>query len=206
MFGGTFDPVHNGHLQLACQAIEETGLTQVLFVPAAHPPHKERVITPIKHRVAMLEIVCRDSEKLVCSSIERELPKPSYTVDTILALKKLYPENTDFFFIIGSDAFLDLLTWKAYLHLLSLVQIVVSPRIGYRDELLYSFLNRIGYSYKEKRWQAEGGKKDIFILSKSPQGVCSSDIRESIAQGGNAATMLHPEVVRYIQKNSLYNL
>lgn len=205
VFGGTFDPVHNGHLQLAHQAIEEVDLAQLLFIPAAQPPHKSRALTPINHRVAMLEIVCRDSDNLVCSSIERDLPKPSYTVDTIRELKKLYSEKTDFFFIIGSDAFLELLTWKAYLTLLSMVQIVVSPRIGYSDQLLHSFLNTIGYTLKDNRWQTEDHKKDITLLSKSPQGVSSSDIRKIIAKKTDISTMLHPGVARYIQKNSLYN-
>lgn len=205
MFGGTFDPVHNGHLQLAHQAIEEVSLARLLFIPAAQPPHKDKVVTAIKHRIAMLELVCRDSDNLVCSSIERYLPKPSYTVDTLSELQKKFPENTDIFFIIGSDAFLDLMTWKAYLTLLSMVQIVVSPRIGYSDHLLYSFLNTIGYTFKVNRWQAEAPKKDIIILSQSPQGVSSSDIRKIIAQKGDTTTMLHPGVARYIEKNSLYN-
>lgn len=206
VFGGTFDPVHNGHLQLAHQAIEEVDLDQVMLIPAASPPHKNKVITPMKHRVAMLEIVCRDSDHLLCSSIENDLPKPSYTVDTLSELQQRFPKNTDIFFIIGSDAFLELLTWKAYLTLLSMVQFIVSPRIGYPDHLLYSFLNTIGYTFTGNRWQAEDSKKNIVLLSRSPQGICSSEIRKTIAQSGDTATMLHPDVARYIQKNSLYKL
>lgn len=205
VFGGTFDPVHNGHLQLAHLAIKEVGLEQLLFIPAAQPPHKNRVLTPIKHRVAMLEIVCRDSDNLVCSSIESSLPKPSYTVDTLSELQKRFPESTDFFFIIGSDAFVDLMTWKAYLTLLSMVQIVVSPRAGYSDHFLHSFLNTIGYTHTDNRWSAEYPKKDITLLSRPPQGVSSSDVRKILANNGDTTTMLHPDVSLYIQKNNLYN-
>ncbi|PHR29360.1 MAG: nicotinate (nicotinamide) nucleotide adenylyltransferase [Desulfotalea sp.] len=206
VFGGTFDPVHQGHLQLAQQAISEINLCQLVFVPAAQPPHKSGNITPIKHRIAMLELLCQESENLVCSGIEKILPKPSYTVDTLRELVKLYPGNIDLYFIIGVDAFLDLMTWKSYLTILSMVQIVVSPRIGYADHFLHSFLNKIGYNLKDDRWQAEDHKKDIIVLSKPPQAVCSSSVRKVIENGGTTATMLHPAVADYIHENSLYKL
>jgi nicotinate-nucleotide adenylyltransferase len=206
IFGGTFDPVHWGHLQLAHQAIKEIGLSQLLFVPAAAPPHKNVVIASMDHREAMLELICRDSAKLVCSNIESKLPKPSYTVDTLTVLKKSLPLNSDLFFIIGADAFLDLMTWKSYRSILTMVQIVVSPRVGYSEQLLYDFLLQIGYFQKDGQWQAEGENKDITILSKSPHGVCSSDFRKGVVKGGDMTTFLPPEVAKYIQENSLYNL
>lgn len=206
VFGGTFDPIHFGHLQLAEQAIKEVKLSKLLFIPAAKPPHKNGIITPIEHRLAMLELVCEGSKHFSCSSIEAELPKPSYTVDTLVELIKRYPGDAELYFIIGGDAFLDLMTWKSYTEILSMVQIVVSPRIGYSNQRIYAFLDRIGYTQINRKWQGEDGRKDIFLLSEPPQDVCSSKVKEVIAKGNDATTLLPEVIAGYIKENSLYNL
>lgn len=206
VFGGTFDPIHFGHLQLAEQAIKEVKLSKLLFIPAAKPPHKNGIITPIEHRLAMLELVCEGSKHFSCSSIEAELPKPSYTVDTLLELIKRYPGDAELYFIIGGDAFLDLMTWKSYTEILSMVQIVVSPRVGYSNQRIYAFLDRIGYTQINRKWQGEDGRKDIFLLSEPPQDVCSSKVKEVIAKGHDATTLLPEVIAGYIKENSLYNL
>jgi len=206
IFGGTFDPVHNGHLQLAERAIEEVKLAKLLFIPAAKPPHKNGIITPLPHRIAMLELVCKENKQFSCSSIEAELPKPSYTVDTLTELMTLYPADAELYFIIGGDAFLDLMTWKSYTKILSMVKIVVSPRIGYPDQRLYRFFTRLGYSQIKSKWQSENGKKDIYLLSQAPQDACSSEVRDAIAKRCDTATLLPEVVASYIKENSLYNL
>ena len=206
VFGGTFDPIHFGHLQLAEQAIKEVKLSKLLFIPAAKPPHKNGIITPIEHRIAMLELVCSQSKHFSCSSIEAELPKPSYTVDTLVELIKRYPGDAELYFIIGGDAFLDLMTWKSYTEILSMVQIVVSPRIGYSNQRIYAFLDRIGYTEINRKWQGEDGRKDIFLLSEPPQDVCSSKVKEVIAKGSDTTTILPEVIAGYINENSLYNL
>jgi nicotinate-nucleotide adenylyltransferase len=206
IFGGTFDPVHNGHLQLAERAIKEIKLSELLFIPAAKPPHKNGFITPLQHRVAMLEIVCKGNKHLSCSSIEAELPKPSYTVDTLTELMTRYPADAELYFIIGGDAFLDLMTWKSYTKILSMVKIVVSPRIGYPNQRLYTFLSKLGYSQIKSKWQSENGKKEIYLLSQSPQEACSSEVRDVIEKGCDTTTLLPVVVAGYIKENSLYNL
>jgi len=206
VFGGTFDPIHFGHLELAEQAIKEVKLSKLLFIPAAKPPHKNGIITPIEHRIAMLELVCKGSKHFSCSRIEAELPKPSYTVDTLVELIKRYPDDAELYFIIGGDAFLDLMTWKSYTKILSMVQIVVSPRIGYSNQSIYAFLDRIGYTQINRKWQGEDGRKDIVLLSESPQDVCSSKVREVIAKGSDTTTLLPEVIAGYIKENCLYNL
>lgn len=204
IFGGTFDPVHNGHIQLANRAIQEVELTKLLFVPAANPPHKNEIIASFKHRIAMLELVCKGSKHFLCSSIEAELPKPSYTVDTLTELMTHYP-TAELYFIIGGDAFLDLLTWKSYKKILSMVKIIISPRVGYSNNRLHIFLSSLGYTQSGEKWQGKNGQKDIILLSKSPQDSCSSMIRDVIAKKGDATHLLPQKVAAYIQENSLYN-
>lgn len=205
VFGGTFDPVHLGHLQLALHAIKEVGLKEILFIPAAQPPHKDGVITSFRHRIGMLEAVCRNYINFSCSDIENRLQRPSYTVDTLVALKNEYPPDTSLYFIIGMDAFLDLMTWKSYQTVLTMAQMVVSPRLGYSPELLDNFLDQLGYERQEGRWQAQGNKKDIILLSASPEEICSRKIRKVLAQGGDVSDLLSPEVANYINENNLYN-
>ena len=127
LLGGTFDPVHTGHLQLAEAALREGNLDQVLFIPSASPPHKVGTpITSFAHRLAMLELVSKRNPRFACSGIEGDLPAPSYTIDTLRVLGGLFPEETKFFFIIGIDAFLDFATWKSYRDILRLVNIVIA--------------------------------------------------------------------------------
>lgn len=206
VFGGTFDPVHLGHLQLAQLAIKEVGLSKLLFIPAAQPPHKHGVITPMKHRVAMLELICQGNTHLACDTIERDLPRPSYTVDTLSELKKRYPKSAEMYFVLGGDAFLDIMTWKAYTTLISMVRIVVSPRLGYSNHLLYSFLKQLGYTHKDGRWQGQNGQKEITVLSEPPRRVCSSKLRKVIAEGGDTSSLLSDDVAGYIEENNLYKL
>jgi len=206
VFGGTFDPVHLGHLQLAYQAIEALSLSQLLFVPAAQPPHKNSNITAVVHRIAMLELVCSSDLRLSCSDIEHHLPKPSYTVDTLFALKRIYPKGTKIFFVIGFDAFLDLMTWKSHLTVLSLAEMAVVPRFGYAEDELFTFLQRLGYRGESTVWKGPDGCKPITVLQDHPKDVCSSDVRKVVEKGEGTQYLLPPDVAHYIQENCLYNL
>ncbi|MCI5143010.1 MAG: nicotinate (nicotinamide) nucleotide adenylyltransferase, partial [Candidatus Electrothrix sp. ATG1] len=133
LFGGTFDPVHNGHLAIARQAAEEAWLDEVIFVPTADPPHKAAPGASFWHRVTMLEIVFSRSvvaeDRFGISLIEAELPFPSYTVDTLFELKRRLM-NPRCYFIIGADSLLDLPLWYQYQKLLSLTHFIVLSRPG----------------------------------------------------------------------------
>jgi nicotinate-nucleotide adenylyltransferase len=205
LLGGTFDPVHFGHLQLAEVALRECELDKVFFVPAASPPHKDELtVTSFAHRVAMLEIASAHSTRFACSSIEGRLPAPSYTIDTLRALGDAFLEKSDLFFIIGVDAFLDLKTWKSYHEILRLVNIVVAQRKGYRKNQLIDFLELIGYTRQSNCWHGDDGRKKVFLLDARPGNFSSTLIRKKIA-GGILPTGDIPEgVIDYIIKHQLY--
>jgi nicotinate-nucleotide adenylyltransferase len=204
VFGGTFDPVHLGHLQLAQKAIDSLLLDRLLFVPAAQPPHKLSTITPIVHRMKMLQLVCDKNDRFECSDIETRLPTPSYTVDTLKALKAVHHSETLLYFILGVDAFLDFKTWKSYETILQLVNIAISPRVGYLETQLHRFLIELGYNRHNSEWTATDRNRNIILLPQFPVGICSSAVRKTVAKGMAPKDSLPLEVGRYIEENCLY--
>ena len=128
LFGGTFDPVHKGHLAIAEQAAEELRLEQILFIPAPDPPHKRRTGATYRQRVAMLELALVGHSRFSISLLETELSAPSYTVDTLLELRRRLPGQ--FYFLIGADSLLELHRWHQYQKLLNLTCFIVISRPG----------------------------------------------------------------------------
>lgn len=205
LLGGTFDPVHFGHLRLADVAMAECHLEQVLFIPAAQPPHKdETTLSPFAHRVAMLEIAGRLSDRFACTTIERELPTPSYTFETLQRIKGSLPPGADVFFIIGADAFLDLLSWRSYEQILQLVNLVVARRKGYSSRQLLDFLRLLDYTEDGDHWRTKAGDKKIILLRSVPGDFSSTRIRNEIRQGKLPAGNLPEGVIKYIKQHHLY--
>ncbi len=205
LLGGTFDPVHFGHLRLADVAMTECSLEQVLFIPAAQPPHKdETTLSPFADRVAMLEIAGRRSDRFGCTTIEGELPTPSYTFETLRKINGSLPPGADIFFIIGADAFLDLLSWRSYENILQLVNLVVARRKGYSHRQLLDFLRLLDYTENGGYWRKKDGDKKIILLRTVPGDFSSTWIRNEIRQGKFPAGNLPDEVIEYIKKHHLY--
>jgi nicotinate-nucleotide adenylyltransferase len=205
LLGGTFDPVHYGHLQLAEAALKECNLDKVVFIPSAQPPHKNQdSITPFRHRLAMLTLAGAGIEGFECSAIEGLLPKPSYTIDTLQALRRQYENDCRLYFMIGADAFLDILTWKSPQQVFHEVNIIVSGRKGYNSAQLSELLEKLGYNAQDGYWSGDEDKRDIFILKKTPPDQSSSAIRSMISRGESVSRFLPSAVIRYIQANMLY--
>lgn len=205
VLGGTFDPVHFGHLQMAEAAFKECSLDKVFFIPSASPPHKdETTVTSFTHRLAMLEIVSRESVHFECSAIEGHLPFPSYTIDTLRALEDLFLEETDLFFIIGEDAFLDFKSWKSYEEILGMVNIAIARRDGYRKTQLIDFLKMIGYTRQNNCWRRQGRGKKIFLLHTIPGNFSSTLIRKKMKEGILPEGDIPEGVLEYIIKHQLY--
>jgi nicotinate-nucleotide adenylyltransferase len=206
LLGGTFDPVHYGHLQFAEAALQEYRLDKVVFLPSADPPHKNGAsITAFRHRLAMLILAGQGRQGFECNAIEERLGKPSYTIDTLRELQKHYKVDCRLYFMIGADAFLDFLTWKSHQHILQAVDIIIALRKGYNVDQLTLMLKKLGYKANDGYWTAGGGKQDIHILQRTPDAHSSSAIREMIAKGALADRFLPEAVIEYIRKNKLYD-
>lgn len=189
ILGGTFDPVHDGHLALAAAAREHFRLASVLFVPAGQPWRKTRVITTAGHRLAMLQLAIAGDDSLGISDLELRRPGPTYTADT---LDELAGERLDdaFWFILGADALADLPRWKDPERIVRHAVIAVTPRTGFEIDSAIAALPILG------------GRIEPFPMS--PWNHSSTEIRTRAAGGESLAGMVPPSVERYIMDHRLY--
>jgi len=209
LLGGTFDPIHNGHLAIATRAREQCRLDAVVFIPAASPPHKEQwEISELRHRRRMLELACGSGAGFYVSLLEAERRGPSYTVDTLRTLKDYFPSQTRLFFIIGSDSFIDLPSWKEPERLLDYANLVVANRTS-RDSVSIERILELHFpAYRtrnaENIYRKEKGGCAIILLEMEPVEVSATEIRELARQGRTIAHLVPKAVSSYIRDQGLY--
>lgn len=214
LLGGSFDPVHNGHLSIAQQTREALGLDQILFIPTSHPPHKPHdSLAPVHHRYEMVRLAIASAPSLVISDVEIRRPGKSYSIDTIRLLQQEYGAHTQLFFLIGLDAFLEFPSWRDPLTLLQLCSFVVlsRPGLSFRSVSTISLLPPIPASSltdldegRISRIEVPLGKQQMTCLRLPPCAVSASDIRVRIRQGLPVANLLPPLVESYILRHHLY--
>jgi nicotinate-nucleotide adenylyltransferase len=195
IFGGTFDPVHRGHIAVARAAQRAYKLGRIYFVPADIPPHKQKApITSFHHRYAMLALALRQEPDFVPSLIEAPGEKPSgrpnYTIDTVRRFRALLPRRDRLFFLIGIDAFLDIGTWYKPQELMDEVEFIVVSRPGFA-------INDMLRAYDPSR---------VHLLRGVAWNVSSTEVRRSLASDRPAKRLLDGAVVEYIRKEHLYEL
>ncbi len=194
ILGGTFDPIHVGHLMTAEAVRDEFSLDKVIFIPAAVPPHKmDQQVTEARHRYLMTVLATTSNPHFDVSSIEMDRPGPSYTIDTIYELKRQYGENTDLFFITGADAIADIPTWDRIEELLGLCQFIAATRPG--------FLPNVD---NIKEYFGELGSTRIHRLETPELEISSTNIRERLKRGFSIKYIVPPAVEDYIYKEGLY--
>lgn len=195
ILGGTFDPVHYGHLILAEQARGEADLDQVMFMPAMVQPFKLNTkIADGSHRYEMLLIATSDNPNFIVSEMELNSPEVSYTIKTLRNCKNSLGENIELYFIIGTDAFLGLEKWYESDELLKEFSFIVGTRPGYKEQELKQ---RVNY-FKDKY----GAR--IIQINNSEVEISSTDIKERIQKGKSIKYLLPKTVEEYIYKHSLY--
>ncbi len=208
LFGGTFDPVHHGHLQCAAAARAEAGIDHIVFIPSARPPHKNRDgVGKFIHRLSMLEIALKPFEYCSVSDLERERSHPSYTIETWNIFRKNAPPSTNHFFIIGCDAFLDIKTWYHWQAVIAHIDFIILIRPGYNTSILYAFLDQNGFSVADSRsaqWFNLNGSNSIKLLTTRTDDISSSEIRRRIRQNLPWKHLVEKDVGAYILEHSLY--
>jgi nicotinate-nucleotide adenylyltransferase len=194
LYGGTFDPVHNGHLQVAEVTRRELGLTQVAFVPAGQPWMKpNRQITPAVHRASMLRLALSGKSGFVVSDLEIKHSGPTYTVDTLRQLAQQGDLITDLYLILSWNTLAELPLWKEPGEIVRLCHIVAVPRPGYRQPDLAMLETKI-----------KGISQKVVLLDKPVIDISSTLIRERLAQGQTIDDLVPPPVNEYIKKHRLY--
>lgn len=193
VLGGTFDPIHLGHLIVAEEARTKLKLEKVLFITAGNPWLKDEVISSAYHRVSMVEKAVEDNPYFLSSSLEIDRPGPSYSVDTISSLRETLGEGGEIFFILGWDAVAGLHRWKDPRRLVKMCHLVVVGRPGYPLPNVETL-------------QAEiPGIRDSLLPLLTPEvGVSSSDVRQRIAQGLSVRYLIPLKVEEYIREQGLY--
>jgi nicotinate-nucleotide adenylyltransferase len=209
VFGGTFDPIHFGHLRCAEEAREQLALDQVLFVPAADPPHKPgRRIAPPPHRLAMVQRAVRGNPRFRASSIELERSGPSYTVDTLRSLRRRLGPRPQLFLLLGLDAFRDLATWKEYRLLFTLADLAVWSRPpGFRGRTrgLLPVAARGDFCYaRDQTTLIHHTGTRIHFLTVTALDISASDIRQRLQRGRSVRYLLPSAVERYATREGLY--
>ena len=209
ILGGTFDPVHNGHLAIAEAVRQALALSGILFVPAFLPPHKPTyAISAFQHRAAMLDLAVADRPGCSVSRLEAERKGPSYSIDTLRTLAHGFGKDVYLFFIIGMDAFAEISTWKEQGELLDHASFVVVGRPDHCKQSCGQTVaaNFPGYAFNEAAgcWQGNPGQGAIHPVTMPPIKVSSTEIREAVRQGRSISNLVPVAVADYIEAHALY--
>ncbi len=209
ILGGTFDPVHIGHLRIAEEALEALELDRLVFIPAADPPHKiQRDILPFEHRWRMLALSIEGNPLFFMSDIEQQMAGKSYTVLTLQELQRQSRGREEYFFLVGLDAFLELNTWYRYRQLFALAHLVVLRRPGHEERSVAQFLHeKVSCDYHldpRKATFLHPTWLSVHLIHNTELAVSSTLIRSLARQGRSIRYLVVDDVMRYICEQKLY--
>jgi len=210
LLGGTFNPVHLGHLKAAAEALRKMGLDRILFIPSYIPPHKKTVgIASPKDRFAMVELAVAGQPRFIASAVEIEAREKSYSIVTLGKVKAAYPDAW-IFFLLGIDAFLEIETWRSYREVLGQCHFIIMSRPGFRVAAARSVLDDhyAGWIYSLRGRRPVGDdlleRFRIFVVSIRALNISSTDIRRRIKQRLPLRGLVPEAVKAYIKKRRLY--
>jgi nicotinate-nucleotide adenylyltransferase len=187
VFGGTFDPIHHGHLLTAREALRALDLETILFVPVGDPSHRDPAcVTSADHRCAMINAAISGQRRFAISTVDVERPKPTYTFDTLRDLRIIYGADNEFFFIVGGDNLARIPRWYRSRELMTLAHFVGLSRPGYP-------LTDPGFPQGQ-----------LTLLTIRQQGISGTKIRDRVTQGRSITRLVPRTVERYIAEHSLY--
>ena len=193
--GGTFDPIHYGHLIIAEEIRQTMELEKMIFIPSGNPPHKtDAKVTSATHRFKMVEMATATNPYFQVSSIELEREGYSYTIDTLSQLKQMYGNDTALFFMTGADVIPELITWKNFKDIFSLCEFVAVLRPGFKREALIKEIEYLRNNYMAT----------IHIVNAPLIGISSTIIRDRVRKDKSIKYLVPENVEHYIMKNNLY--
>lgn len=211
IYGGTFNPPHAAHLMVAEEIRERLRLDRILFVPSGVPPHKGGRMPDGRQRLEMVRLAVRGNPFFFALDLEVKREGRSYTIDTLQVLRRRHPRPTDFFFLIGMDAFEEITTWREADRLADDVHFVTFPRPGHPLVKLEPFLPRSWKTGRVSTFDKTGiekialaGKKALFTVPMETPPLSASAVRRRIREGRSIRYLVPETVSRYIEKNNLY--
>jgi nicotinate-nucleotide adenylyltransferase len=212
-YGGSFDPLHNGHLTIARKLTEMFNLDDFVFIPAFHAPHKkDKKPTSAFHRFAMLALATASEPKIKISTVELDVPERPFTFETQTKLKNELPD-ADIFFVIGADSWMEIDTWREWEKVLTLTNIIVVTRPGYEigfSHVTEEIRNRIvdlREMVQQKNFDSQSASQNsrIYITDAVNLDVSATEIRRKIRQKeDNWHEFVPDEVAKYIKKYDIY--
>jgi nicotinate-nucleotide adenylyltransferase len=215
LFGGTFNPIHQGHTQVAEEVLQHYALDQVIFIPSAVPPHKSRqAVTGAEHRLVMTRLALDEKRHLQVSDIEIQRQGPSYTIDTLRWFKQPVEQPCHFFFMVGIDAFLEIHTWKAYLQLFEETAFIIMSRpqsgqpfpdlSGAVVSYVCTHISKDYHLSADRRVLLHPAKHPLYLATVTAVDIASSHIRDAVRRGEGIDRWVDPAVAQYIKDKGLY--
>ena len=202
IMGGTFNPIHYGHLVTAQEALIQFKLDRVVFIPSGKPPHKHNShIIDAEHRYLMTVMATASNSKFFVSRIEIDRKGKSYTIDTLRELKKIYGKNSALYFITGADAILEILTWKDTEDIFELCKFIAATRPGYNLSRLEELKEKL---FNNKKTANVNTNEKIFVMEIPALAISSTDIRNRIKANRPINYLLPESVCNYLLKHGLY--
>lgn len=206
ILGGTFDPIHLGHINPALEVKQQLNLDQIWLMPNHIPPHKKTTVVSSHHRLEMVKLVCLQYPEFELCDIEIKRDTPSYSVTTLSLLTELYPDE-EFFFIMGMDSFVQLPLWYQWKSLFNLCHIALCQRPGWTidthsemtKELLFRQANT---DYLTSNSHSKHGR--IFCINSQLVDISSTEVRQRLAQNIDISTALPQTTIDYIRQHQLY--
>jgi nicotinate-nucleotide adenylyltransferase len=207
LYGGTFDPVHVGHLEIARKLLDRFRFEKVIFIPAQTAPHKiGRTVTEPIHRYAMLALATQDDPQLSISTFELDAPDRRYTVDTVAHFQRMLADRPELFFIMGADSWSEITTWRDWERLLTMTRHIVVTRPGY--EVTTTHVGALRERVHDLRSCLERGHgpPNIFITDAVMRDVSATEIRRLASESrfDELTSLLPGPVLEYIKKYEIY--
>ncbi len=211
LLGGSFDPLHIGHLVVGEQARLQLGLDQVVLIPSAVPPHKTvRQLVDPHHRLRMAELAAAQNPTFATDDFElKRVPRISFTIDTLRHYRGSFGKSASLYLIMGMDSFLEIDTWKDYHRLLELAHLIVATRAGYdardlEEVVPLSLRQRIRIPSAVANGPGSGDEHAVWFIEIPPLFLSSTDLRRRVRDGGSIRYLVPDDVWRYIQEQDLY--
>ena len=210
-YGGTFDPIHLGHIEIARSVVRNFELDKLLFIPAYKPPHKSlEAISDSRHRYQMCVLAFEDQPRITVSKMEIDLPERPYTIETMARLRAEYGEQAKLFFVMGADSFAEIATWRDYQRLLSSTNLIVASRAGSdfsTTHLPDVFREKIVDTRSLKDCKAlikSDAECFIYLTNWVNRKASSTQIRRRVREGKSIEGLTVQSVIDYIEEHKLY--